>query len=151
LEQLIGAITNIDLEKFGGVKGLKGAEQDAGQMLQAEALAAVNQITDIGLGSNLGTAQDALSEKTAQLATLFGNLIDGIDVEKTAELPKVVETFTTNVKDLGTQLNDLTEASKKLTTEVALLEAAAYKAKTALQSVSSPDSIDPAPFTGPQQ
>lgn len=133
LEQLIGAITNIDMAQYGGPKGLTGEQQAAGEMVQAQALAATNQVTDIGLGENLGTAQDNLSKKTEELATLFGNLVDGVDVEKTAELPKVVEIFTTNVQQLGTELDALKKSAAELTIEVNFLKGAALKARDALE------------------
>ena len=134
LEQLVGAITNLDVGKYGGQKGLTGSQQDAAEMVQAQALAAANQVTDIGLGENLGTAQDNLSQKTKELATLFGTLVDGIDVDKTAELPKVVETFTTNVRELGGELGALKKASAELTIEVGFLRGAAEKAREVLNN-----------------
>jgi hypothetical protein len=143
LEQLLGAITNLDVGKYGGQKGLTGSQQDAAEMVQAQALAAANQVTDIGLGENLGTAQDNLSQKTKELATLFGTLVDGIDVDKTAELPKVVEIFTDNVRELGGELGALKKASAELTIEVTFLKAAAVKARTVLNDFKAAEDDKP--------
>ena len=109
LEQLLGAISNINLEKY----GLTEEQQTAGQMVQAETLASANQITDVGLGQNLVTAQDDLSKRTKDLSSLFGSLVDSVDVTKIAELPKVTETIVTSITNLNTKLDGLRDSAEK--------------------------------------
>jgi hypothetical protein len=103
-------ILSADLSRY----GLKEESKMAGQMVQAESLSSANQLTDVGLGQNLVAAQDDLSKRTKDLSSLFGSLVDSVDVTKIAELPKVTETIVTSIGNLNTQLDGLKGSAEKV-------------------------------------
>ena len=131
-------ILSADLSRY----GLKEESKMAGQMVQAETLASANQITDVGLGQNLVTAQDDLSTRTQDLSRLFGSLVDSVNVDKIAELPKVTETIVTSIGNLNTELETLKEAAIKVHGSLVTAAKAAETAATNLGNIKG------APLTG---
>ena len=131
-------ILSADLSRY----GLKEESKMAGQMVQAETLASANQITDVGLGQNLVTAQDDLSTRTQDLSRLFGSLVDSVNVDKIAELPKVTETIVTSITNLNKELETLNEAAIKVHGSLVTAAKAAETAATNLGNIKG------APLTG---
>jgi hypothetical protein len=131
-------ILSADLSRY----GLKEESKIAGQMVQAESLASANQLTDVGLGQNLVTAQDDLSKRTQDLSSLFGSLVDSVDVTKIAELPKVTETIVTSIGNLNKELETLKEAAIKVHGSLVTAAKAAETAATNLGNIKG------APLTG---
>jgi TP901 family phage tail tape measure protein len=131
-------ILSADLSRY----GLKEESKIAGQMVQAESLASANQLTDVGLGQNLVTAQDDLSKRTEDLSRLFGSLVDSVKVDKIAELPKVTETIVTSITNLNKELETLKEAANKVHGSLVTAAKAAETAATNLGNIKG------APLTG---
>jgi TP901 family phage tail tape measure protein len=131
-------ILSADLSRY----GLKEESKIAGQMVQAETLASANQLTDVGLGQNLVKAQDDLSARTEKLASVFGTLVDSVEVDKIAELPKVTETIVTSITNLNKELEALKEAANKVHGSLVTAAKAAETAATNLGNIKG------APLTG---